>query len=99
MKRLIRQQTVLENGHRFFKWNDLSKKEQQTNMDMTSMVIDCCIANPGKTVTFEQMNRIGLTHLYHFLVDIYNDRNPGKKVEVTDNGMVYRRALHSVKNN
>lgn len=26
MKRLMRQPTVLENGHRFYKWNDLTKK-------------------------------------------------------------------------
>lgn len=98
MKRLMRQPTVLENGHRFYKWNDLTKKEQQKNMDMTSMVIDCCIAYPNRTVTFEQMNKIGLTHLYHFLIDIYNDKNPGKRVEVTDNGMVYRYVLHRVNN-
>lgn len=99
IKRLpFRRARKTENGHLFYRWNDLTKKEQQKNMDLTSMVIDCCISHPNRTVTFEQMNKIGLTHLYHFLIDIYNDKNPGKRVEVTDNGMVYRYVLHRVNN-
>lgn len=76
--------------HIFYKWSDLTRKEQQKNIDNTSMIIDCCIAHPNKTVTFEQMNRIGLNHLYHFLINIYNEKNPDKRVEVTDTGMVYK---------
>ena len=96
MRNKIRYERVMENGHRFMKWNDLTEKEQADNMSMTQVVIDFCYANPNHIVTFDQMNKMGLKHVYHFLIDIFNEKHE-KKINVTDRGMVYNYCVKRIK--
>lgn len=59
--------------HIFYKWSDLTDKQKSENTEKTEILFNFCENNPGKTVTYEQMNKMGLSHLYHFKVDKYNE--------------------------
>lgn len=96
MRKRIRYERVMENGHHFMKWNDLTEAEQADNMSMTQVVIDFCYENPNRLVTFDQMNKMGLSHVYHFLIDIFNEKHE-KKIDVTDKGMVYNYCVNRIK--
>lgn len=59
--------------HIFYRWNDLTEEQKLENTEKTDILFSFCENNPGVTVTFEQMNNIGLSHLYKFKVDKYNE--------------------------
>lgn len=89
MKRLMRIPITLSNGNKFYPWNSLTTKEQNENILLTGILFQYCIDHPNKEITFEQMNRIGLSHLYRFFVDDYNSKNKDKKLTLTDTGLAY----------
>ena len=59
--------------HVFYKWSDLTDQQKSENTEKTEVLFSFCEKNPGITVTYEQMNKMGLNHLYHFKVDKYNE--------------------------
>ena len=59
--------------HIFYRWNSLTEQQKLENTRNTEILFNFCENNPGTTVTYEQMNKMGLNHLYHFKVDKYNE--------------------------
>jgi hypothetical protein len=91
MRKTIRYEKVLPNGHRFFAWKDLKDKEKEDNFQKTTTLIDFLTENPNTMVTYTQMNNIGLNHLYKFQIDEWNDNNPHRQITVTEQGAVFEK--------
>ena len=89
MRRIIRTPIVLPNGNRFYPWNQLTKREQDINNFLTGVVFKFCREHPNTEVTYEQMNRAGLTHLYRFFLDEYNRKYTDKPLKLTETGLIY----------
>lgn len=87
IKRLKRFPKVLKNGHKYYQWWQLTNKEKMDNIHLFQTVVNFCRLNLHKTVTFEQMNRAGLSHIYHFMIDEYNNKCPDYPLILTDNGV------------
>lgn len=75
--------------HIFYRWNLLTEEEKKDIIRKTKILFDFCEKNPSKKVTFEQMNKIGLNHLYKFLVDDYNSES-NHELEVDEIGCTCR---------
>lgn len=62
--------------HIFYRWASLSEEDKKDNLLKTQALFDFCENNPNVTVTYDQMNKVGINHLYKFLVDEYNTYSP-----------------------
>ena len=90
--RRIRYEKQLPDGHNFFAWNDLTKKEKEDNIIKTNTLIDFLTSNPNHMITYQNMNNIlGLDHLYKFQVEKWNDENPHLQITTTEQGAVFRK--------
>ena len=89
MRRIYRTPVILPNGNMFYPWTQLTKREQDINNRLTGIIFQFCREHPNTEVTFEQMNRVGLTHLYRFWVDEYNRKFTDKPLTLTENGLIY----------
>lgn len=87
IKRIKRFPQVLENGHKYFRWVDLTFQEKKNNQKMFQILVDYCRTHIGKEVTFKQMDDTGLTHLYSFMVSDYNKYCPDYPLIITENGV------------
>lgn len=66
--------------HIFYRWSALTEEEKKDNLVKTRILFSFCENNPNTTVTYEQMHKIGLKHLYKFLVDDYNAKSDHEMV-------------------
>jgi hypothetical protein len=55
------------------------------------ILVDYLTSHPNHMVTYEEMNKIGLNHLYKFQIDNWNDRNPHLQITVTEKGAVFEK--------
>lgn len=70
------------------RWSDLSQEKKTEITKKTSAILTATMQMPGKTVSYECLNKTGLEHLYRFLVDSWNNNHPGK-IEVLEKGIRY----------
>lgn len=75
--------------HIFYRWSLLTEEEKKDNIEKTKILFDFLTKNPNKKVTFEQMNNIGLHHLYKFNVDDFNARTE-HEIEIDETGCICR---------
>lgn len=87
VKRIKRFPQVLENGHRYFRWDDLTFQEKKNNQKMFNILVDYCRTHIGEEVSFSQMDKAGLTHLYSFMVSDYNRVYTDLPLIITDSGV------------
>lgn len=73
------------------RWAELSPEKKTEVTNKTSAILTATMQSLGKVVPYECLNRAGLEHLYHFLVDSWNDNHPGK-IEVLEKGIRYIKA-------
>lgn len=71
--------------HIFYRWSFLTEEEKKDNIEKTRILFDFLTKNPNKKVTFEQMNNIGLNHLYKFNVDDFNAKTE-HEIEIDETG-------------
>lgn len=75
--------------HIFYRWSLLTEEEKKDNIEKTRILFDFLTKNPNKKVTFEQMNNIGLNHLYKFNVDDFNAKTE-HEIEIDETGCICR---------
>ena len=75
--------------HIFYRWFLLTEEEKKDNIEKTKILFDFLTKNPNKKVTFEQMNNIGLNHLYKFNVDDFNAKSE-HEIEIDETGCICR---------
>lgn len=75
-------------GHSFYKWNALTPEERLDNCRKTNMLFSYLMEHKGQLVTYEQMNKMGLNHLYAFKVNDWNIVRPSTPITITDEGVV-----------
>ena len=75
--------------HIFYRWSLLTEEEKKDNIEKTRILFDFLTKNPNKKVTFEQMNNIGLNHLYKFNVDDFNAKSL-HEIEIDETGCICR---------
>ena len=75
--------------HIFYRWFLLTEEEKKDNIEKTRILFDFLTKNPNKKVTFEQMNNIGLNHLYKFNVDDFNAKSK-HEIEIDETGCICR---------
>lgn len=75
--------------HIFYRWSLLTEGEKKDNIEKTRILFDFLTKNPNKKVTFEQMNNIGLNHLYKFNVDDFNAKSE-HEIEIDETGCICR---------
>lgn len=71
--------------HIFYRWSLLTEEEKKDNIEKTRILFDFLTKNPNKKVTFEQINKIGLSHLYKFNVDDFNAKTE-HEIEIDETG-------------
>lgn len=80
---------TLESGHTFTQWSLLSDREKKINRELTWYAFDYCIKNPNVLLSYEEMNNVGLDHIYSFFIKEFNENSTGE-IEYNDKGIVYR---------
>ena len=75
--------------HIFYRWSLLTEEEKKDNIEKTRILFDFLTKNPNKKVSFEQMNNIGLNHLYKFNVDDFNAKSE-HEIEIDETGCICR---------
>lgn len=77
-----------KNGHKFYRWQDLTNDEKQKVCILTREAISWMVQNPGVVLTYESMNKTGLDHVYRFHIDDYNFTHQWSQIKVLENGLV-----------
>lgn len=70
------------------RWYELSQEEKNQILGKTDAVLTATMQNPDKLIPYDYLNKCGLQHLYHFLVESWNKNHPGR-VLVLDKGIKY----------
>lgn len=77
--------------HVFKRWNDLTTEEKERNSILSKAAVEWMKKNPGKLLTYSEMNQCGLLHFYKWHIDDYNATHQWTKMEVKEDGIVIER--------
>ena len=76
--------------HIFYKWSDLTDQQKSENTEKTEVLFSFCEKNPGITVTYEQMNKMGLNR-FDYKTDYILRRELKKYTSTSTNIIVAQR--------
>lgn len=86
---MLEEKTFVPYDHQHPKrWFDLTQEEKGRVLNKTTSILTATMQNPNKLVPYDYLNRCGLEHLYHFLVNSWNDTHAGK-ILVLEKGIKY----------
>ncbi len=78
--------------HVFKRWNDLTNEEKERNSILSRAAIEWMVKNPGKLLSYNEMNKCGLLHFYKWHVNDYNATHQWTKMKIKEDGIVIERA-------
>lgn len=78
--------------HVFKRWNDLTNEEKEKNSILSRAAIEWMVKNPGKLLSYNEMNNCGLLHFYKWHVNDYNATHQWTKMKIKEDGIVIERA-------
>lgn len=77
--------------HIFKRWNELTTEEKERNTMLSRVAVEYMVKNPGKLLSYKEMNKCGLLHFYKWHVDDYNATHQWSKMNVKEDGIVIER--------
>lgn len=77
--------------HLFKKWNELTTDEKERQTILSRAAVEWMVKNPGKLLSYKEMNKCGLLHFYKWHVNDYNATHQWTKMNVKENGIIIER--------
>lgn len=78
---------TLKSGHSYKRWSELTIEEKERNRQLTYMAFLFVTRNKRTLLSYDQMNKNGLDHIYSFFIDEFNNSSQDK-VEFNDYGII-----------
>lgn len=77
--------------HLFKRWDELTKDEKEKNSILSRTAVEWMVKNPGKLLSYKEMNKCGLLHFYKWHVNDYNATHQWTKMNIKEDGVVIER--------
>lgn len=77
--------------HIFKRWDELTTEEKERNTMLSRVAVEWMVKNPGKLLSYKEMNKCGLLHFYKWHVEDYNATHQWTKMHIKDDGIAIER--------